>query len=368
MLTLLVFILILGLLVFIHELGHFVVAKRLGVKVEEFGFGLPPRVFGKKIGETIYSLNLLPIGGFVKLYGEDEEEEVGAKKEKKADLKRAFFAKTKWQRTAIICAGVLMNFLLAVAVISYMFSRGVMVPQDKVRIVEVVRDSPAEKAGLKRDDVVLSIDGLAPKKSEELIKYTSEHLDQEVKLKIEREGQILEISLVPRKEYPKDQGPMGVAISSFEEKKYPIWQAPFVGTWESLKMSGMIVAAVGKLLWQAITQGTVPKEVAGPVGIAQITGEAVRFGPLAVWQLIGLLSLNLAVINILPIPALDGGRLLFIGIEAVTRKKVRAKFERITHQIGMLLLFILIILITYHDILRILSTTTFGAKIKNLFY
>lgn len=340
LITVLVFLIILTILVLIHEAGHFLVAKKLGIKVDEFGFGLPPRAFGRKIGETIYSVNWLPIGGFVKLYGED----LGSGP-------RAFYSRPIWQRAAVVVAGVFMNFILAVIVVSYLFTQGVPLPKDRVHIEATVKGSPAEVAGLKKGDVILEINGKRIRKTQDLVSYTKEKLGEKVVLTLERGV----VEIVPRKDYPKDEGPMGVIISNVEVVKYPPYQAPFLGTLEALKLSWFIVSSVGVLLWQFIAQGIVPQDVAGPVGIAQVTGMAVSSGSMAVLSLIALLSLNLAVLNILPIPALDGGRLLFIFIELSMRRRVNPHFERYAHTIGMAILLALIALITFRDIARLFS-------------
>lgn len=345
MITVIVFLIVLSILVLIHELGHFLVAKKFGVKVEEFGFGLPPRVFGVKRGETIYSLNLLPIGGFVKLYGED-----GVKKDK-----RAFSSRPVWQRAAIVVAGVAMNFVLAVLIISYLFTQGIPVPKERVHLEGVAKGGPAEAVGLRKGDVLLEIDGRKVEKTADALSYTKEKLGQKVTLRIQREKERLSFEIVPRKEYPKDEGPMGIVISNIEKVTYPLYQAPFLGTLEALKLSFFIGAGVAVLLWQFIVQGVVPTGVAGPVGIAQVTGQAVTSGAMAVISLTGILSLNLAVLNILPIPALDGGRLLFIAIEAVLRRRVNPHLERYAHTIGMILLLLIIALITFRDITRLFT-------------
>ena len=229
-LTLLIFLIILSILIMVHELGHFTAAKKLGIKVEEFGFGLPPRLWGKKLGETIYSINWLPIGGFVRLYGEEREEEKSEKRKaksiKRKSEKRAFYARPVWQRSVVLLAGVIMNFLLAVFIISFLFTRGVMVPTDKVHVEKVIAGSPAAIAGLQEKDIIkqLTINNqqFTIKTGEQLIKTTKEHLGEEISIIVERDGQEEELQIIPRKEYSADEGPMGIMISNFEMKKYAL--------------------------------------------------------------------------------------------------------------------------------------------------
>lgn len=367
LITLIVFFLVLSVLVLVHELGHFVAAKIAGIKIEEFGFGLPPRIFGKKIGETVYSINWLPIGGFVKLFGEDEADAAPSPERRGPALLagkqgevmgRAFYQKPKLVRALVLCAGVSMNFLLAVLIISYIFTQGVLVPTDRVTIKKISQNSPAQEAGLKIGDVILKVNDKSIKTPDELTAYAKKFLGKKVTLEISRCPnqicQISQISLIPRLKAPAGEGAMGVAISNLAEKKYPWYQAPFSGTVEAFKISGLMIMEIGKVLWKLVTFQAVGGEVSGPLGIAQATGEAVKFGPAAVLQLMGLLSLNLAVVNILPFPALDGGRLLFVVIEGVIGKKVRPALERAAHQIGMIILLGLIILVTVNDILQIL--------------
>ncbi len=360
--TILIFLLVLSVLVMIHELGHFVTAKKFGIKVEEFGFGLPPRLWGKKIGETIYSINWLPIGGFVKLYGEDQESEGKGQKSKvkSKEDQRAFFSKPIWQRAIVLTAGVFMNFLLAVVLISYLFTQGVMTPTDRVHVEKILANSPAEVSGLQKGDIIakaVSHTGARIekdiKKGEDLIVFTREHLGEEIVLQVMRGDALADLSLTPRKDYPADEGPLGVVISNFEEKKYPLWEAPIAGMKESLKLSWNLTQGIVQTVAKLASFQPVAKDVAGPIGIAQMTGEAIKFGNNAVLELMGLLSLNLAIVNILPFPALDGGRLLFVVIEAITGKRVHAHFERYAHQIGMILLLVLILLVTVNDLVRI---------------
>ena len=362
LITILVFLLILSILVLVHEAGHFFVAKFFKIKVEEFGFGLPPRAFGVKFGETLYSINWLPIGGFVKLYGEDEagSGSVSNKPQKISakDKDRAFFAKPAWQRALVVVAGVAMNFVLAVLIISFLFSVvGVPVPKDRVLVSAIVPNTPADKAGLKVGDVIEEINETKITVPSQLVDITKKHVGEKLVIQIKSQNaKVKSIELTPRKEYPKGEGPMGIAVSQdFTVKKYPWYQAPFVGTKEALNQTRMIVTGLGTLVFQLATKGAVPSDIAGPVGIAQLTGKVVDIGPFAVLSFISLLSLNLAIINILPIPALDGGRLFFILFEAVTRKKVNPKFEGYAHTIGMAILLGLIALITLHDLFRVFT-------------
>ncbi len=361
LITIVVFLIILSVLVLIHELGHFVTAKIFKIKVEEFGFGLPPRVFGKKFGETLYSINLLPIGGFVKLYGEDEagSGSVSVKKQSvKKDIGRAFFARPIWQRLIVVAAGVLMNFFLAVFILSFLFSAvGVPIGGDKVIVTQVVSRSPAEISGLKTGDTIEYLNGIKIVSPTQLVSFTKQHLGEKLNLKVKgKDAKVKTLEITPRKDYPKDQGPMGVAISQdIKIVKYPWYKAPFIGTWEALKQSWLIVSGLGLLFFQLVTKGAVPQGVAGPVGIAQLTGQFVTLGPFALLSFVSLLSLNLAILNVLPIPALDGGRLFFILIEAVTRRKVNQKVEGYAHAIGMAVLLGLIALITLHDLIRVFT-------------
>ena len=371
--TILVFLLILSILVLIHEAGHFFVAKFFKIKVEEFGFGLPPRAFGIKRGETIYSINWLPIGGFVKLYGEDEAGAgkvslpKKAKQTKAKDADRAFYSRPVWQRATVVFAGVFMNFVLAVAIVSFLFSViGVAVAGKDVIVDQVVKGAPAEKSGLKPGDKIIAINNVNITTPDQLVSYTKGHLGEKLVLKVkDSKLNTRTVEVTPRKVYPKDQGPMGVAISqSVTTKKYPIWEAPFVGTKEVLNQSVMIGKGLFTVVFQLVTKGSVPKDVAGPVGIAQLTGTVVEIGLPAVLSFVALLSLNLAIINILPIPALDGGRLFFILIEGFTGKKVSPRIENYAHTIGMAVLLGLIALITIHDLLRIISGQPLIPQIK----
>lgn len=355
--TILVFIAMLSVLVILHELGHFLTAKKFGIKVEEFGFGLPPRIFGIKRGETIYSINWLPIGGFVKLYGEDMEP---GEKAPKSMVARAFYSRPIWQRAIVLCAGVFMNFVLSVIIVTFLFTQGVMVPSGQVRIESISVSSPAEKAGLRIGDIVTEIkagsDDIHITQSEELGPAVKKYLGKEITVVILRNGETLSVVLTPRKDYPAGEGPMGVAIDDHVKKYYSITEAPVAGIKESVSRTVEIVKGISQTFVKFFIQRkSVGDEVAGPLKIGQMTGEVRKLGFLPFLDFMGLISLNLAIINILPFPALDGGRFLFVVLEAIFGRKVKPAFERYAHLVGMAILLILILLISVNDVIRLVA-------------
>lgn len=347
-----VFVIVLSVLILVHEFGHFFVAKRAGILVEEFGIGLPPRLFGKKFGETLYSVNLFPIGGFVKLHGEQTEKEA-------TKPNRAFINKSKKTRSLIIIAGVVMNFVLAILAFAFVYSvTGIPRQTENVKIVEIAQNSPAEKAGVKENDVVREVDGQKISSTSQFIKSIESRKGEEARVIVERNGNVKEISLTPRTEPPEREGPIGVIISTTETYLPPLWQRPFIGVYygfqEAIFWGGAVIAGIIKI-FSDLFAGQVPKDLAGPVGIFAITSEAASYGYLAVINFVGILSVNLAILNILPFPALDGGRLLFIGIESIFGRRVLPKVEATIHTLGMVVLILVIIAITAHDIRRLIS-------------
>ncbi len=361
--SIIIFIIILGVLVLVHELGHYIAAKKNGVLVEEFGFGFPPRIFSRKIGETIYSINLFPIGGFVKLFGE-EYHELSQKTISNQQLtinnsrSRAFVFKKPWQKTSIIVAGVLGNFLLGWLVISFLFTQGVPTPVNKVLIEKVQPNSPAEVSGLRPKDYLVKLEknskSYTLSSPNDLTLLTQKFLDQEVRLFVERSREKFTVNITPRKKPPKGQGPLGIVITApFVEKKYPWYQAPFYGLVEAFNITQKIVTELLKTLIQLVTLQKPKVDVAGPIGIARYTGQAIKFGKNAVLELLALLSLNLAVINIFPFPALDGGRLVFVIYEWLTKKRVNQQLERNLNLLGFAILLSLAGLVTVNDIIKI---------------
>ena len=246
-----------------------------------------------------------------------------------------------------------MNFVLAVGITTYLLTQGIFERAGRVHIETVVAGAPAEAAGLKEKDVVAAIDGKAISQPAELIDTTRARMGEAVTLTVERGGETLAMTLVPRREFPQGEGPMGVSISDLEEKRYSWTEAPGRALIMNLERARDMLVAISSMLWRVIQFQSPGADVAGPIGIAQVTGQAVRFGAKAVLEFMSILSLNLAVLNILPIPALDGGRLLFVFLEKAFGRKIKPAFEQSTHQIGMIILLILIALISINDILRL---------------
>ncbi len=356
MLTVITFFIILVILVLIHEFGHFIAAKKSGVYVEEFGFGFPPRLIGKKIGETIYSFNLLPLGGFVRLFGEEYHEE-GKKKETEIPSHRAFINKKPWQKAIIISAGVVMNFFLGWLLISYLFTVGTPVPAG-ISIEQVQPNSPAKSVGLQKGDILekIIVNGQESvlTTTPDLVNAAKKYADKPVTLQIKRKTETISVNITPRSKPPKDQGSLGVVINQIvKTKQYPWYTAPFYGLIEAAKMTKTILVEFLKILMGLLTAEKTNVEFSGPVGIAKIVGEARKYGINALLEITALLSLNLAVFNILPFPALDGGRMVFVYYEWITGKKPNQDLEKYLNLAGIIILLSLSALITIWDIRKL---------------
>jgi regulator of sigma E protease len=358
--TIIVFILVIGLLIFVHEFGHFILAKRAGIRVDEFGFGFPPRIFGIKKGETIYSLNLLPIGGFVKIYGED------GPKGAETDKKRAFYSQPLTARFKILAAGVAMNLLLAAFLLAIGYWIGLPtiigdeesgnLKEAKVQITQVAFNSPAEEAGIKIGDSIKQLavnnDVVAVNTAKEVQEFIDVHQGQEVMVTVQRGDEVLEKTLVPRISPPAGEGPLGIGLARTAIVSYPWYEALFKGAVSMIYLTGAIIVALGGVLWQLITTGQLAVQIAGPVGIFSLTGQAAQLGFIYILQFAAILSINLAILNGLPFPALDGGRLLFLAIEKIKGSPVSQRVEKFAHTAGFVALILLMIAITWRDVVR----------------
>ena len=354
----LIFVVALSILVLVHEFGHFFAAKITGVKVEEFGLGLPPRIWGKKYKGTVWSLNWLPIGGFCKLAGEDPTEKI-----QKSKVKNSFMDKNPWQKGLIVLGGVLMNLVLAVTIFSVVYSiLGVPTTIDKVKVVGVASKSPAENAGIKENDVILSVgaQGIAPVQvhtPSELTAEVGKYKGKKVELSV---GNGLKpfrtINIEVRENPPAGEGSMGVAISNTEMVKVPWYQfykGIGAGFKEAYFWGKIILDGVTKMIG-GLLMGQVPKDVSGPIGMFEATSSINKNqGILAVIHFFGIVSVNLAIVNVLPFPALDGGRIIFVIYEMITRKRANQKFESMVNNLGMIILLSMIAMITVGDVVRI---------------
>ena len=344
-----IFIVALSILVLVHEFGHFFAAKVTGVKVEEFGLGLPPKIVSKKFAGTEWSLNLLPIGGFCRLYGEEGD----------GKGKDAFNHKNPWQKALIVLGGVIMNLVLAVVIFSVVYTvMGVPVNTPRVKVLEIVKNSPAEKAGLKIDEQVEKVDGTTVKTAEELTEEVGKYKGKTVELLIkDKKGNERTVKVEVRANPPAGEGSMGVAISNTEMEKIP-WYRLDMGVEAGFKEAyywGKIIADGVFSMVGGLLTGKVPQGVTGPIGIYEATSSIKKNqGMLAVIHFFGIVSVNLAVVNVLPFPALDGGRIIFVLYELITRKKANQKFEQTVNNVGMLILLSLILIVTAGDVLRLI--------------
>ena len=352
--SILIFLLVLSVLILVHELGHFIVAKKSGIMVEEFGIGLPPRLVGKKIGGTIYSVNWLPFGGFNRLHGEQNEEGL-------TDLSKSFLHKSKKIRVFVVVAGVIMNFILAIVAFAIVYSfTGIPRDTGKLKVIDVAAGSPAQVAGIVVGDIVTKVGKDPITSSGDFISKTSFLKGKKTAFEIQRNGATIKVNLTPRENPPAGEGPIGVTITTMEIYYPPVWQRPFYGIYYGFKDAIFWGQAIVVGLWGlfgGLFRGQAPQGVSGPIGIFAVTTEAARNGILTLVNFVGILSVNLAILNILPFPALDGGRLLFIGIEAVSGRKVSPRIEGTIHNIGMIILLTLLLIITVGDVRRLI---TFG--------
>jgi regulator of sigma E protease len=357
MFTLLIFLIVIAILVLSHEFGHFIVAKWKGMRVDEFGFGFPPRLFGKQFGDTYYSINLLPFGGFVRVWGEDGLPPEGGDT-------RSFASRSAWDRFLVLVAGVTMNMILAYVLFSV--GHGIGIPsaveagdtarEAVVRVVEVIAGSPAEDAGIMPGDAIQTLT------VGDTFLYVSEIIDvqdfvqayagEEIHVGLSRADEELHVSTFLRKETSAGEGLLGIAMAKIGIVSVPWYQVP----WEGLRTTYYTTLAIVfglAAFFSNIFQIDIAGTVAGPIGIAQITGEASALGFRYLLQLIAVLSINLAVLNLLPIPALDGGRILFLIIEKVRGTPISVKVSQLAHTVGFVVLILLMLIVTFFDLSRI---------------
>lgn len=357
----LTFVVVLVVLIVVHELGHFFAAKVSKMRVDEFGIGYPPKLFGKKFGETEYTLNALPFGGFVKIYGEDldHSDEDGA---------RAFANRPKILQAFVLAAGVIMNVLLGWALIAIVLFSGApraLTPEQvplasdvSLTVTYIVPGSPAANAGVEPGDIVVgSAYGeniFSGVEVEEFISHIGDASGKEVSLTVLRDGEEVVVPVTPEDGIIEGQGAIGVGLASVGSLEVSFFQA--LG--ESVVVTGVllrdITVGITTFLFQALTFSADFNQIAGPVGIAGVVADASENGLIPLLSLTALISLNLAIINLLPVPALDGGRLLFVAIESIIRRPIPAQVAQTANTIGFLLLLLLMVVVTISDIGKLL--------------
>lgn len=367
MITAIVFIIILGLLVFIHEMGHFWVARRNGIKADEFGFGFPPRAFGfvkddasgkykfikgnerVESKNTVFSVNWIPLGGFVKIKGEGGEG---------SNDPDSFASRSAWTRIKVLAAGVIMNFVLAWFLISLTLMIGSPkevaegTPGAEVRISGVLANSPAAEMGIREMDIISGIcvagDCVKIDKGSDLQRIIGEQKGKEIVLKVERGKNTVELKGSPRLEFPAGEAPLGISFFHTINTRLPIHEALYRGLTTIFRFFAVIFGMIGSL----IIGKKVAVDAVGPIGIIFYTKQVTELGLVYILQFAGILSINLGIINILPIPALDGGRILFILIEKLKGSPVSQRIENGFHTVGFTLLIGLMILITVRDFMK----------------
>lgn len=329
--TVLFLVLLFVLLIFPHELGHFLAAKACGVQVNEFAFGMGPKIFSKQGGETLYSIRLVPIGGFCAMEGEDTEESTGNP--------RAFNNKKWWQKIIILVAGAAMNVLIAMIALTITF--GIMgIPTTAVD--KVTNDSPAMVAGIENGDVITEVNGHKTKELRDIVENVQS--GEKTEIVVDRNGKTIKTSLVPEK---NKEGYYVIGMVA-KPSHSPVLAAKY-GFTGTFKLMGSLLDAFKSLF----TSKDAINQVSGPVGMVSIVKETTTHGGLSFLYLVAIISLNLAVFNLLPFPALDGGRILFVFIRLITGKAITDSIEAKVHALGMMVLLGFTVFVTWHDIVRL---------------
>lgn len=352
--TLLAFIVALGVLVFVHELGHFAVAKRIGVKVLRFSIGFGPVLFARRRGETEYAVSSVPLGGYVQMLGEDDREEVVEEPE------RAFSTQSLGRRVAIVAAGPIMNFLFAFVAYALLFLLvGVELPSPTARIGGVAPGAPAERAGLRPGDLVVSVNGQPMETWEVLAQTVRGSNGAPLALVVDRGGARLDLTVTPTLRDVPSMMPGDETQQAFLIGIEPSRDWKRVGPVEAVTLAGRQTATASWMVAQGffrMVQGRVPlRELGGPIAIAQAAGQQARAGARYFLSMLAFLSINLAVLNLLPIPALDGGHLALFAIEGVLGRPLRQRHRELAQQVGLLLLLSLMMFVFYNDIHRLVQ-------------
>lgn len=359
--SVIIFIIILGILVFVHELGHFLIAKKSGIRVDEFGIGFPPKLWSKKRGETVYSINAIPFGGFVKIHGEDPEEDATLDKDKG----RNFAYKSKWIQASVLAGGVFFNFVFAWLLISFGFMTGLPTPvsdDERVRDAQLVitmvsPDSPAGLAGIKPGDVITEMSSgeniLPDIYPESISNFIEAYGKSEINILANRGERVLEFSMVPEEGIVAGRVAIGISMDMIGILRLPPHEALIQGGVSTYNLTILISKGLGSFIKDAFTGNGALSQITGPVGIVGIVGDVTELGLAHLIAFTAFISINLAIINLMPFPALDGGRLLFVLIEAIKGTPIKPKIANTLNAIGFMLLILLMIVVTVNDILKL---------------
>lgn len=361
-LPILSFLFLIGVLVFVHELGHFWVARRCGVRVEEFAFGLPPKLWSIKKGHTTYAINAIPFGGYVKMYGQNDFAPVTSGQ---APLNSEHFeAKTWWQKSLILCAGVFMNMLLAIVLLTggYLIGMQPLIPgsplfeqaleKQGVAIYEIKKDSIAEKYAIPAETTIQSVNGVQITSSEQFKAVLEEAKPKGIVIELKNGDENITRTL-PAVDSDQTLGIAYADAIKINPVQLPFTQAVYYGVSDSFTVLFDTFKGLGQLIIQLFSTLEISSEVTGPIGIFRLTSEVSKVGIIPFMQLLALLSISLAAINIIPFPALDGGRLVFVLLEALIGKRFNKLMEGRVHLVGMALLLIFMVTITYKDIVAL---------------
>jgi regulator of sigma E protease len=363
--ALLLFLLIILILVIVHEFGHFVVAKLTNMRVDEFAFGFPPRIYAKKKGETTYAINALPLGGYVSIWGENGSEEDKAKDGAK-NHPRAFSNRPWWAQLLVLVAGVTMNMLLALFIfinISYGkvqmstedTTYGHLVKNVSLMVVDAAPESPAYKAGIVPGSTLIKVKSAGVIANlttpESLVAFVSAHSNDAIFISYKRpDGVATDTTIAAVFGIVPDKKVIGISVESVGVLETTIPQAIKIGALRTITMTELTFNGLSTLVTSAFKGANVIASLSGPIGIAKIVGQTSTYGYVAVLTLIAILSINLAIFNILPLPALDGGRMVVVIIETVIRKRIPFKYYSWVNIAGFALLMLLLVIVTVHDI------------------
>ena len=371
MVTALIFIIVLGVLIFVHELGHFLAARASGVRVDAFKLGFGPKVFAWKRGETEYGLNLIPFGGYVKIFGENPDDESinGANKA------RSFVHKSWWRQVSVLVAGVCFNFIFAWLLYTIVFTSGVTATvggferytndfqNQRVMVTNVSKDSPAEKSGIEVGDVIVGAIASSMTQLPDSIPATVTAIQDTVNsskgspvtITVQRKDGAHTIQATPTQGLVEGKYAVGIGMDTVGDLRLPVYIAVWEGLHYTYNMIGQTIQGLGTL-FMTIFKGTANfSDISGPVGIAGIVGNAAQMGFTYLLMITALISINLGVINLLPFPALDGGRTLFVLLETLFRRKIPTTFVNVVNLAGFALLMILMIVVTFKDIVKLIK-------------